>query len=33
MDTWDELFDRAQAHETTVAAVRETLAGRREDDA
>jgi hypothetical protein len=30
--SWDELFERAEAYETGVAAIRETLAERREDE-
>jgi len=32
METWADLFARAEARGTTVAAVREALADRREDD-
>jgi hypothetical protein len=30
--SWDELFERAEAYETSVAAIRETLAEHREDE-
>lgn len=32
METWNNLFERARTYETTVEAIRETLATRREDD-
>jgi hypothetical protein len=32
MDTWAELFDRAEEYGTTVEEIRETLASQREDD-
>jgi hypothetical protein len=31
MDTWAELFERAEAYDATVEDVTETLAARRED--
>jgi len=32
MDTWTELFDRAETYETTVVAIQETLTARRSAD-